>query len=639
MYTYSVNKPADRPPASRVRKPKPILKWAGGKTQIITELLNRAPKKFGKYIEPFFGGGALFFALEPESAVISEINPELVNLYTAIRDDVFGVIEQLNRHRNDRDYFYEIRSQDWHSLTTIEAAARTIFLNRTCFIGLYRVNRSGGFNVPFGNYSNPKILDVDGLLAASNSLQNTTIILGDYKTVLAEKAEPGDLVFLDPPYLPISKYSDFKRYTKEQFYEEDHVDLAAEVERLHELGCHVILTNSNHPLVHELYQGFKIDVLQTKRHISARGDRRTGEDVIVEVPPKQKFTLQLVPEALDDQAFKFPTTRYMGSKSKLLTDIWAVASQFNYSNVVDLFSGSGVVSYMFKSKGKNVLSNDYMAFSANITKALVENPSETLSIEYAQKLVNTYFPNDGFVSKTFEGLYYSDEDNEFIDSMRAGIAKIRNPYQRAIAMAALIRTCLKKRPRGIFTYTGMRYNDGRKDLQKSFADHFLCAVQSLNEAVFDNGGLSKSRLGDAMSVHPQQDALVYIDPPYYSPFSDNEYVRRYHFVEGLARDWKGVEIQENTLTKKFKSYPTPFSSRNGAYDAFDQLFRRHRNAILLVSYSSNSQPTLDEMIALMSRYKRHVEVVPVRYRYSFGNQASKVKDNKNEVLEYLFVGY
>ena len=639
MYTYSVNKPADRPPASRVRKPKPILKWAGGKTQIITELLNRAPKKFGKYIEPFFGGGALFFALEPESAVISEINPELVNLYTAIRDDVFGVIEQLNRHRNDRDYFYEIRSQDWHSLTTIEAAARTIFLNRTCFNGLYRVNRSGGFNVPFGNYSNPKILDVDGLLAASNSLQNTTIILGDYKTVLAEKAEPGDLVFLDPPYLPISKYSDFKRYTKEQFYEEDHVDLAAEVERLHELGCHVILTNSNHPLVHELYQGFKIDVLQTKRHISARGDRRTGEDVIVEVPPKQKFTLQLVPEALDDQAFKFPTTRYMGSKSKLLTDIWAVASQFNYSNVVDLFSGSGVVSYMFKSKGKNVLSNDYMAFSANITKALVENPSETLSIEYAQKLVNTYFPNDGFVSKTFEGLYYSDEDNEFIDSMRAGIAKIRNPYQRAIAMAALIRTCLKKRPRGIFTYTGMRYNDGRKDLQKSFADHFLCAVQSLNEAVFDNGGLSKSRLGDAMSVHPQQDALVYIDPPYYSPFSDNEYVRRYHFVEGLARDWKGVEIQENTLTKKFKSYPTPFSSRNGAYDAFDQLFRRHRNAILLVSYSSNSQPTLDEMIALMSRYKRHVEVVPVRYRYSFGNQASKVKDNKNEVLEYLFVGY
>ena len=639
MYTYSVNKPADRPPASRVRKPKPILKWAGGKTQIITELLNRAPKKFGKYIEPFFGGGALFFALEPESAVISEINPELVNLYTAIRDDVFGVIEQLNRHRNDRDYFYEIRSQDWHSLTTIEAAARTIFLNRTCFNGLYRVNRSGGFNVPFGNYSNPKILDVDGLLAASNSLQNTTIILGDYKTVLAEKAEPGDLVFLDPPYLPISKYSDFKRYTKEQFYEEDHVDLAAEVERLHELGCHVILTNSNHPLVHELYQGFKIDVLQTKRHISARGDRRTGEDVIVEVPPKQKFTLQLVPEALDDQAFKFPTTRYMGSKSKLLTDIWAVASQFNYSNVVDLFSGSGVVSYMFKSKGKNVLSNDYMAFSANITKALVENPSETLSIEYAQKLVNTYFPNDGFVSKTFEGLYYSDEDNKFIDSMRAGIAKIRNPYQRAIAMAALIRTCLKKRPRGIFTYTGMRYNDGRKDLQKSFADHFLCAVQSLNEAVFDNGGLSKSRLGDAMSVHPQQDALVYIDPPYYSPFSDNEYVRRYHFVEGLARDWKGVEIQENTLTKKFKSYPTPFSSRNGAYDAFDQLFRRHRNAILLVSYSSNSQPTRDEMIALMSRYKRHVEVVPVRYRYSFGNQASKVKDNKNEVLEYLFVGY
>lgn len=142
-----------------------------------------------------------------------------------------------------------------------------------------------------------------------------------------------------------------------------------------------------------------------------------------------------------------------------------------------------------------------------------------------------------------------------------------------------------------------------------------------------------------MTVRPQQDALVYIDPPYYSPLSDNEYVRRYHFVEGLARDWVDVEIQEHTLTKKFKSYPTPFSSRSGAHDAFDRLFKRHRESVLLVSYSSNSQPTLEEMVALMSKYKRHVEVVPVNHRYSFGNQGHKVGDNKNQVLEYLFVGY
>jgi len=132
--------------------------------------------------------------------------------------------------------------------------------------------------------------------------------------------------------------------------------------------------------------------------------------------------------------------------------------------------------------------------------------------------------------------------------------------------------------------------------------------------------------------------LVYMDPPYYSPLSDNEYVRRYHFVEGLARDWEGVEIQAHTLTKKFKSYPTPFSSRLGAAEAFDRLFRKFAQSILVVSYSSNSLPTQEEMLALMAKYKEHVEVIPVDYRYSFGNQGA-AKTHRNSVQEYLFVGY
>lgn len=623
----------------QLRTAKPLLKWAGGKTQLVPELLDRIPAKYEKYIEPFFGGGALFFALEPEHGVIADINPEIINLYTAVRDNAQSVIDHLQEHKNEKDYFLSIRALDWTSLPATEAAARTIYLNRTCFNGLYRVNRSGGFNVPFAGYKNPRIVNEENIRAVSRALQGTDILLGDYKDVLARYAEPGDVVFLDPPYLPISKYSDFKRYTKEQFYEEDHVELAAEVNRLHELGCHVILTNSNHPMVHELFEGFKIDILQTKRNISSRGDRRTGEDVIVDIPPKRRLSLSLAPEPLNEQTLKFPTTRYMGSKTKLLADIWAVASQFDVENVIDLFSGSGIVSYMFRTQGKNVTSNDYMAFSANISKALIENDRQILPLDRAEKLVSTKYPNDGFVSRTFSGLYYTDEDNAFIDSMRAGIARIRNPYQRAIAMAALTRTCLKKRPRGIFTYTGMRYNDGRKDLQLSFAEHYLQAVQAFNDAVFDNGGKSKARHGDAMTVRAQHNSLVYIDPPYYSPLSDNEYVRRYHFVEGLARNWDGVEIQQNTLTKKFKSYPTPFSSRKGAHDAFDKLFHRHRNSILLVSYSSNSQPTQDEMVALMSKYKQNVSVVPVNHRYSFGNQGHKVADNKNKVLEFLFVGY
>ena len=205
-------------------------------------------------------------------------------------------------------------------------------------------------------------------------------------------------------------------------------------------------------------------------------------------------------------------------------------------------------------------------------------------------------------------------------------------------MTALIRACTKKRPRGIFTYTGQRYNDGRKDLQKSLEQQFLEAVEAVNKAVFDNGRPNRSRNGDAMDLRVEQADLVYIDPPYYSPLSDNEYVRRYHFVEGLARDWKGVEIQQHTQTKKFKSYPTPFSTRKGAADAFDRLFKKFANSVLIVSYSSNSLPTQDEMVALMAKYKEHVEVIPVDYRYSFGNQGD-AKTHRNSVQEYLFVGF
>jgi DNA adenine methylase len=223
--------------------------------------------------------------------------------------------------------------------------------------------------------------------------------------------------------------------------------------------------------------------------------------------------------------------------------------------------------------------------------------------------------------------------------VRANIKTVKNPYKRAIAMSALIRTCLKKRPRGIFTYVGHRYDDGRKDLLMTFRDQFLEAVDMVNAAVFNNGKQNKARNGDAMTLQNREPGLVYIDPPYYSPLSDNEYVRRYHFVEGLARDWQGVEIQEHTITKKFKSYPTPFSSRKGAAEAFDMLFKRFRESVLVVSYSSNSQPTLDEMVTIMAKHKSHVEVVPVDYKYSIGNQGSKVGDNKNDVQEYIFVGY
>lgn len=617
---------------------KPILKWAGGKTQMLSDLLPKVPASYGRYIEPFFGGGALFFALQPENAIIADSNPELINMYRQVADNVDEVIRYLKKYENTSEMFYEVRSLEWETLPQAEAAARTIFLNRTCFNGLYRVNKQGKFNVPYGKYKNPKICDEDGLRAASAALKKAEILCGDYLLVLDHYAQPGDFVFLDPPYLPISEYSDFKRYTKEQFYEEDHIELAKIIMRLHERGCHVVLTNSNHPLVHELYAPFAIEVIQTKRHISCNGSTRKGEDVIVTIPPKQNRLAEITLEKLPEQVAAYPSTRFMGSKSKLLSEIWAVASQFDVDTVVDLFSGSGIVGYMFKAQGKTVVSNDYMAMSATFTKAMVENNTVRLSMDEARALLVPNAESDRFVSETFKDLYYTDDENELIDTLRANIAAIKDPYKHAIAMTALIRACIKKRPRGIFTYTGQRYNDGRKDLQKTFTQQFLEAVEAVNAAVFDNGKKNISKRGDAMDLKVEQPDLVYIDPPYYSPLSDNEYVRRYHFVEGLARDWQGVEIQEHTQTKKFKSYPTPFSTRMGAADAFDRLFKKYANSILIVSYSSNSLPTQDEMVAIMAKYKTHVEVIPVDYKYSFGNQAD-AKTHRNTVQEYLFVGY
>ena len=577
----------------------------------------------------------MFFAIQPRAGVIADSNPELVNLYRCLADNVELISKHLYTLENTESEFYEIRGLRFAELEKEYAAARTIYLNRTCFNGLYRVNQKGHFNVPFGRYKNPRICQPEMLRAASNALQGIEILCGDYKDVLAKTAKPGDFVFLDPPYLPVSKYADFKRYTKEQFYEEDHRELAAEVERLQKLGCHVVLTNSNHSLVHELYESYEVDVVNTRRNISSKAKTRTGEDVIVTVKPYPRFAIREVLAPIDEKALAYPPTRYMGSKEKLLPYIQDVALHFQFDTALDLFSGSGVVGYLFKTLGKQVFSNDYMAMSATLSKAMIENNDQTLT----EKEIDCLFaPNPKvcrFVQETFPGLYYTDEENVIIDLVRSNIGKLQNSQKRAIAMSALIRACLKKRARGIFTYTGLRYDDGRADLRMTMEQQIRNAATLINASVFDNGQQNRARHGDAMTTRFKAD-LVYIDPPYYSPFSDNEYVRRYHFVEGLACNWEGVDMQWHTKTKKFKSYPTPFSSKSGTEDAFDKMFNRLRDSILLVSYSSNSLPTREEIISLMSRYKRHVEAIDIDYRYSFGNQRG---DNKNEVQEYLFVGF
>lgn len=617
---------------------KPILKWAGGKTQLINELLKRFPDKFNNYLEPFIGGGALFFHTQPRNSVISDINPELITLYSAIRENPKGVIKILKEFKNSQEFFYEVRSWDVNHLSREMQAARTLYLNKTCFNGLYRVNKKGQFNTPYGKYKNPNFVNENGLIAASKALRKATIVNLSYKDALDQYANPGDLIFLDPPYLPVGKYEDFKRYNREGFSEEDHRELAEYVKKMSDKGCHVILTNSNAPLVYDLYSDFDISIIKTKRYINSNAKKRNGEDVIVVAPPRIRNQVNNANNIVPEQNSLFPSTRYMGSKQSLIKQIASATSNFEFESVLDLFSGSGVVSYLFKTMGKKVISNDYMTMNSKLSSALIANSNITLSEKDIDLVLGKSNSVDSFISDTYKGIYYKDSDNEFIDLVRSNISKLKNKTKRDLAMSALIRACIKKRPRGIFTYTGIRYDDGRKDLKMSFEEQFRKAVELLNNAVFDNEKESKSFNKDSMKTRLQAD-LIYIDPPYYNPSSDNEYVRRYHFIEGLARNWQNVEMQWDTKTKKFKNYPTPFSSKAATYEAFDKLFKRYREKIIIVSYSSNSLPTKAEMVSKLAKYKNNVDVIAIDYRYSFGNQGHKVDDNKNQVKEYLFIGY
>jgi DNA adenine methylase len=266
---------------------RPILKWAGGKQQLLPHLLSRIPKTYGRYIEPFVGGGALFFALapglNPDRAVIADSNPELIGLYRAVAAEPDAVIGHLREMAVSEEVFYAERALRFEDLDPARAAARTIYLNKTCFNGLYRVNRHGAFNVPYGRQSRPpNICDEDNLRAASRLLRGAEIACGDYRDVLDTYARPGDFIFLDPPYLPVSRHADFKRYTRKQFREEDHRKMAGVVLTLVGRGCRVVLTSANHPLLSELYGDHVISVLPTRRLVNSRADRRIGEDAIID---------------------------------------------------------------------------------------------------------------------------------------------------------------------------------------------------------------------------------------------------------------------------------------------------------------------------------------------------------------------
>lgn len=262
-----------QPSAPGSKRAKPFLKWAGGKGRLVPEILTRFPESFQRYHEPFLGGAAVFFALEPRSAVLSDVNEELIHAYCAIRDDVEHVIAELLTHQATSEHFYEVRERQPETLERAQGVARTIFLNRTCFNGLYRVNRKGRFNVPFGRYQNPKICDADNLRAVSAALRGQNIQRRSAFAVLDE-AKRGDLVYFDPPYDPVSKTASFTAYTKQGFGDAEQERLADVFAELDRRGVHVVLSNADTPYVRELYRGFVIEQVYCRRAINARADRR-----------------------------------------------------------------------------------------------------------------------------------------------------------------------------------------------------------------------------------------------------------------------------------------------------------------------------------------------------------------------------
>jgi DNA adenine methylase len=617
---------------------KPFLKWAGGKRQLLKELDEYIPEKFNRYIEPFLGGGAVFFHLQPKNAVLGDLNEELVNCYTIVRDRVKELILELIQYKNDKKFYYELRGLNPLQLDPVQRAARIIYLNRTGFNGLYRVNKKGEFNVPFGNYQNPVICDEPVLLGASKVLQGVTILHNDYRDVLNQYAEPGDFIFLDPPYHPLEGYADFKRFTKEFFYDEDHIELRDEFSRLVKMGCWVILTNSNTKFVKDLYKEYDYKAVNTKRNISSKSSTRTGEDLIVIATKPKRKTASQIGTQNGGLLQNFPGTRFMGSKYKVLPFLWDSIKDLQFESVLDSFSGSACVSYMFKQYGKKVYSNDFMHFSYHLANALIENPSKKILTHEVEFLIQPNPNKNTFISDTFRGLYFTDEENEFLDNVRANIELMNCNYKKSLALAALSRACLKKRPRGIFTYTGNRYDDGRADLKISLRQHFIDNINSFNNAVFDNGVENKAFNCDVFDLDIEAD-LVYLDPPYYTKASDNDYTRRYHFVEGLVREWKGLEILQNTTTKKFKRYDTPFLHREEIEDAFRRMLAKFSKSIIVISYSSNSLPDKASIFDMLKEIKGTVRVHEVEHLYSFGNHGNKVGQNANRVQEYIFVAY
>ncbi len=271
--------PARAVPKTSVTEPSPIVKWVGGKTRVLSQLAPLLPEGVAlmRHVEPFVGGGALFFAQRPARALLADVNPQLIATYEAVRDDVEGVIDRLKQlsaaHGPERYYHVRHRYNHAKRLASSERAAMFIYLNKTCFNGLHRVNRRGEFNVPAGRYTNPRILDAELLRAASRELERAELRCDGFESLISY-AKPGDFIYFDPPYAPASRTANFTAYAQDGFGLDEQVRLRDVFRELDRRRCKLMLSNSDVPVIRELYAQFNLDVVAAPRAVNCDATKR-----------------------------------------------------------------------------------------------------------------------------------------------------------------------------------------------------------------------------------------------------------------------------------------------------------------------------------------------------------------------------
>jgi adenine-specific DNA-methyltransferase len=333
------------------------------------------------------------------------------------------------------------------------------------------------------------------------------------------------------------------------------------------------------------------------------------------------------------RAGQFPRLRYMGSKYRLIPHLARAFTELGGATALDAFSGSGVVSYLLKTCGYQVTANDFLAFPAVIAQATVVNQGVTLGADDIAEICGP--PADGrdFIQRTFGGIYFTDADLRFLDSAWSHIDRMSG-HRQALAISALVLSAARRQPRGVFTVTGHRYDDGRRDLRLSLREHFAERAAEYNGVVFDSGRSCAATSCDVFDLPPADYDVVYLDPPYAPPRDDNCYIKRYHFLEGLSGYWRAQAPLENTRTRKLPKRYTPFSYTRTVTDALRRMVRQFGDSALVLSYSSNAVPDAATIEGILREVKPHVEVRMIDHTYAFGtHQAAR----RRTACEYLFI--